>query len=236
MPATTIPGATTVRALKAYVAVPVGEGPWPGVVVIHEAFGLTDDTRAQADRLAAAGFLAVAPNLFTAGGVRCLRSTFSSMLNGTGPAFGDIDATRRWLAAREDCTGRVGVIGFCMGGGFALAAASTGFAASATNYGRLPKNAPEVLRGACPIVASYGGSDRALPGAAAKLETMLTDLGVTHDVTEYPGAGHSFLNETTGPLAALLKVAGIGHHQPSADVAWKRILAFFDSHLERTAP
>lgn len=235
MPATTVPGATTVSSLKAYIAVPTGAGPWPGVVVIHEAFGLTDDTRAQADRLAAAGYLAVAPNLFSAGGVRCLRSTFDAMLNGTGPAFGDIDATRRWLAAREDCTGRVGVIGFCMGGGFALATASTGFHASAPNYGRLPRNAPDVLRGACPIVASYGGSDRTLRGVAAKLETMLTDLGVTHDVKEYPGAGHSFLNESTGPLASLLKVAGIGHHQPSADDAWKRILAFFDTHLAHPA-
>lgn len=231
VPETTIPGATTVGSLDAHIAVPDGAGPWPGVVVLHEAFGLNADTRAQADRLAAAGYLAVAPNLFSAGGVRCLRSTFSAMLAGRGPAFGDIEATRAWLAARPDCTGRVGVIGFCMGGGFALAAASRGFDAAAPYYGRLPRDAREILAGACPIVAGYGGSDLSLRGAAATLEGLLTELGVVHDVTEYPGAGHSFLSTVEGPLASVMKVVGIGPHQPSADDAWRRILAWFGTYL-----
>jgi carboxymethylenebutenolidase len=232
VPATTIPGAATVAALDAYLAVPDGPGPWPGVVVVHEAFGLNDDTRAQADRLAAAGYLAVAPDLFTAGGVRCLRSTFSAMLAGEGPAFGDIDATRSWLVARADCTGRVGIIGFCLGGGFALAAASRGFDAAAPNYGRLPRNAREILVGACPVVASYGGADRTLRGAAGRLDALLTELDVVHDVREYPGAGHSFLSTVEGPAAALMKVVGIGPHQPSADDAWARILGWFTTHLK----
>ncbi|GAA2544856.1 dienelactone hydrolase family protein [Pseudonocardia hydrocarbonoxydans] len=201
MPATTIPGATTVRSLDAHIAVPDGAGPWPGVVVLHEAFGLNADTRAQADRLAAAGYLAVAPNLFSAGGVRCLRSTFSAMLAGRGPVFGDIEATRTWLAARPDCTGR------------------------------LPRDAREILAGACPVVAGYGGSDLSLRGAAATLEDLLTELGVVHDVTEYPGAGHSFLSTVEGPLASVMKVVGIGPHQPSADDAWRRILAWFGTYL-----
>lgn len=235
MPATTIAGATTVSSLEAYLAVPDGAGPWPGVVVIHEVFGLNDDTRAQADRLAAAGYLAVAPNLFSAGRLRCLRSTFSAMLAGEGPAFGDIEATRAWLAARVDCTGRVGVIGFCLGGGFALATASRGFAAAAPNYGRLPKNAREILVGACPIVASYGGSDPSLRGAAGQLEGLLTEFEVVHDVKEYPGAGHSFLSTVQGPVASLMKVVGVGPHQPSADDAWARILAWFGTHLAAPA-
>ncbi len=97
VPTTIIPGAATAPELRAHLAVPpVGDGPWPGVVVLHEAYGLTDDIRQQADRLAAAGYLAVAPDLFTAGGaLRCLRSTVAAVISGQGPAFGDIDATRR---------------------------------------------------------------------------------------------------------------------------------------------
>jgi carboxymethylenebutenolidase len=89
-----------------------------------------------------------------------------------------------------------------------------------------------VLAGACPVVASYGGRDRALPGAAERLETRLRATGVEHDVKEYPDAGHSFLNRHAfGPTAPLLRVAGVGYHGPSAEDAWGRILRFFDEHL-----
>ncbi len=119
---------------------PVGDGPWPAVVVLHESFGLTDDIRQQAERLAAAGYLAVAPDLYTAGG--------------------------RWR------------------------------------------------------------------GTAGKLDAALERAGVAHDVQEYPGAGHSFLNRHDfGPGGALLRVAGVGYHGPSAEDAWRRILRFFDEQL-----
>jgi carboxymethylenebutenolidase len=222
MPPTRIPGAATAAELDGYLAVPpVGAGPWPGVVVVHEVFGLNDDTRQQADRLAAAGYLAVAPNLFTAGGaLRCMRSTFSSLMRAEGPPFEDLEAARSWLAARPDCTGRVGIVGFCMGGGFALLAAPRGFDVAAPNYGPLPR----------------ADLEKVLPGAAAKVERVLTDLGVEHDVKEYPEAGHSFLNRhNTGPFGVLEKVAGLAYHHPSAEDAWGRILRFFDRHLRPAA-
>lgn len=236
MPSISIPGAASAPAVTGHLAVPaVGVGPWAGVVVLHEAFGLTDDTRQQADRLAAAGYLALAPDLFSSGGaIRCLRSTFSALTSGQGAAFGDIEASRALLAERPDSTGKVGVLGFCMGGGFALMAATRGFDAAAPNYGALPSNAEEVLRGACPIVASYGRRDPGLRGTAGRLERTLTDLQVEHDVKEYPNAGHSFMNRhNAGPLSALERVAGFAYHQPSAEDAWQRILRFFDLHLRR---
>ncbi|MGH2969899.1 MAG: dienelactone hydrolase family protein, partial [Solirubrobacteraceae bacterium] len=133
MPTITIPGGASGPELKAHLAVPpVGDGPWAGVVVLHEAFGLNDDIRQQADRLAAAGYLAVALDLYSAGGAwRCVVATFRSVMAGEGKAFDDIDVARRWLGARPDCSGRVGVIGFCLGGDFALATAARGFDASA---------------------------------------------------------------------------------------------------------
>jgi carboxymethylenebutenolidase len=160
-----LPGSST-PSLRAHLAVPAGDGPWPGVVVLHEVFGLTADLRRQADRLAAAGYLAVAPDLYSAGGaVRCLLATFRAL-----------------------------------------------------------------NRGACPVVASYGRRDPGLRGAAARLESTLTALGVEHDVREYEDAGHSFLNRH-GPLTAVERVVGSGFHEPSAKDAWERILAFFDRTL-----
>ena len=229
MPATTLPG-----DVKAHLAVPpVGDGPWPGVVVLHESFGLNDDIRQQADRLAAAGYLALAPDLFSDGGrLRCLRATFRAAMSGRGKAFDDIETARTWLAGHESCTGRVGVIGFCLGGGFALLTAARGFDASAPNYAHLPKDLDGALDGACPVVASYGGKDKTLRGTAATLEAGLEHAGVEHDVHEYPDAGHSFLNRhDLGPGGALLRVAGIGYHDPSAEHAWGRILRFFEVHL-----
>src|ERR1700733_8390476 len=99
--------------LGAYLAVPRGSGPWPGVIVVMDALGLSDDIREQADRLAAAGYLALAPALFSGRGVRCVLATMQASRTGTGSAYGDIEAARDVLAAREDCTGRIGVIGFC---------------------------------------------------------------------------------------------------------------------------
>jgi carboxymethylenebutenolidase len=219
--------------LGAYLAVPRGSGPWPGVVVIMDAVGLSDDIRNQADRLATAGYVAFAPDLYSGRGIKCVLATLQASRSGTGQAYGDIEAARAWLAAREDCTGKVGSIGFCMGGGFALLSAPRGFAAASVNYGEVPKDAVEKLAGACPIVGSYGKRDRTLKGRAQRLEQALTTLGVDHDIKEYPDAGHSFLNRiNTGPLLGpAVHFLGFDYHHPSAEDAWRRILDFFDAHL-----
>ncbi len=229
-----VPGGVSTPLLRAHLSVPPGGGgPWPGVVVLHELLGLTDDIRRQNDRLAGAGFLAVAPDLFSAGGaLRCLRATFGALTSGHGAAVDDVLAVRDWLTGRPDCAGPVGVLGFCMGGGFALLLAARGFDAAAPSYGPLPREARTVLAGACPVVASYGRRDPMLRGVAGRLESVLTELGVEHDVKEYPDAGHSFLNQhRTGPFASLERVAGLGHDPVAADDAWARMLAFFDHHL-----
>lgn len=232
VPALTYPAAS--GELRAYLSMPPGAGPWPGVVVIHESLGLTDDIRQQADRLAAGGYLAFAPDLYSGRGIRCVIATMGASRSGQGPVYEDIDAARRWLVERGDCTGRVGIIGFCMGGGFALLSAPKyEFAAASVNYGEVPEDAIERLGGACPIVASYGRRDRTLRGRADRLERALSDLGVPHDVKEYPDAAHSFMNRFNlgwafGPL---LHVAGFDYHHPSAEDAWRRILAFFAEHL-----
>ncbi len=226
----------TSERLSAYVARPSTPGPWPGVVVIHEAFGVDDVMRRQADRLASAGYLAVMPDLFTHGGPRrCLWATLAALKKGEGRSFTDIEAARAWLVDADDCTGKIGVIGFCMGGGFALMVASGGgYKVTAANYGVVPSDPDGALAGACPVVASYGGRDRALKGAAGKLEASLDRVGVPHDVKEYPAAGHSFLNDgPAGPrwMQPLLKVTNVGPEPESARDAWARIESYFDQHL-----
>ena len=227
-------------SLRGYLAVPEGEGPFPAVVMIHEVFGLDDQTRRHADRLARAGYLTLALDLFSDGGRRrCLVGTMRAMAAGTGRPFIDIATARTWLAASELGNGKTGVIGFCMGGGFALLVARDGFDAASVNYGRLPGNEQEdlveAMRGACPIVANYGGADKGLKGAAARLDSALGQLGIEHTVKEFPTAGHAFLNdEELGPalLRPLMRVMGVGPDPESSPEAWQRIEDHFARYLK----
>jgi carboxymethylenebutenolidase len=223
------------QPLRGYLASPPGTGPWPGVVMIHEIFGLDEVMRGHADRLAGFGYLTLAVDLFSAGSTaRCLVATMTAMMRGRGRAFADISAAHDYLAGSPECNGKIGVIGFCMGGGFALLTANNGFDAAAVNYGQLPRHLDEKVVGACPIVGSYGGRDPSLRGAARRLDAALDKAGVTHDVKEYPAASHAFLNDAeAGPraLRPLLRVAGIGPEPDSAKDAWNRIEKFFATYL-----
>ncbi|MEA2383781.1 MAG: carboxymethylenebutenolidase [Solirubrobacteraceae bacterium] len=237
MPETTL--STVAGEVGAYLAVPAGEPPWPGVVVLHELYGLDADIRGHADRFAARGYLALAPDLFSFRRPKatCVLAAFRALSKRSGPAFAAIEAARDAIARRADATGRVGVIGFCMGGGFALLAAPRGwFAASSVNYGVVPKDAAELLRGSCPIVASYGAKDRMMQGAADRLDAALAANAVDRDVREYPGASHSLLNRHTGTVPMLIdRIAGIGYDEPAAQDALRRIDAFFDRHVAERA-
>jgi len=213
------------------VSVPEGQGPWPGAVVVHDAISYGPDNESTSARIAAAGFIAITPNLYSRGGrVRCVTRVMRELLTQRGRAFDDILAARDHIRSMPECTGSVGVVGFCMGGQFALVLAPKGFGASAPFYGTpLPRHLSETLDGACPIVASFGRRDPLGIGAPARLRKAAGDKGIAADIKVYPDAGHAFANKLPGQ--PLLRITGFGYDDAATEDAYGRVFAFFNQHL-----
>jgi carboxymethylenebutenolidase len=173
------------------------------------------------------------------GFVFCVRSIFHDLIARNGPTFteiasADIECAREWLSLQPGCNGSTGIIGFCMGGAFALMLASgRGFSASSVNYGgKLPADVDNFLATACPIVASYGAKDPWNKGVADQLEHALERALVPHNVKEYPDAGHSFMNDHQSVFFKILRFAAIAYDEPATVDARRRIAAFFHTHLQ----
>lgn len=226
------------KGLTGLIGVPEGTGPWPGVVILHEVFGIDDEMRKHVVRMAELGYLALMPNLYTEGGMRrCISATMRSLSSGEGRAYADIESARQTLIADARCTGKVGVLGFCMGGGFALMTVDTGFDVAAVNYGPLPKDLDAAIENSCPIVTSYGKKDITIKNGTALLDEALTRKKIPHDSKEYPNAGHVFMNDKlNGPaiIRPLVRVMNFGPEPESAKDAWGRVEAFFTKYLVKS--
>ncbi|MCX2932776.1 dienelactone hydrolase family protein [Mycobacterium sp. CVI_P3] len=226
-------------SLRGYLAIPDGDGPWPGVVVVHDVLGMTADLKRITDRFAASGYLAIAPSLYDGPRpkIKCVVGTVRAHFTGRGLSYDNLLAAREYLISDSRCTGRVGLAGFCMGAGFCLQLAPGGlFDATAPSYAILPKDADK-LEQSCPVVGSFGAKDPIVArDTADKLEAVLTRGDVPHDIKKYPRAGHSFMNEhpLPAPIRLVAGIAGIAYSAPEAEDAWQRILAFFAEHLAAT--
>lgn len=232
---TTISITTPDGPIDALLGTPEDAGPWPGVVVIHDAIGYGPDNESISTRIAAAGYLAITPNLYSRGGrARCITRVFRELLTQRGRALDDILAARDHLLAHPQCTRTVGIVGFCMGGQFALIMGPKGFAASAPFYGTpLPRRLDETLDASCPIVASFGRRDPMGIGAPAKLRKVVQAKNIPADIKVYPEAGHSFANQL--PAQPLMRITGFGYDEAATADAWSRVFTFFGQHLRPEA-
>jgi carboxymethylenebutenolidase len=215
--------------MRAYFAAPSAGDPAPGVVVVHEIFGLDQNIRDIAGRFAAAGYAALAVDLFsTANRVMCMARIFHGMLIRplTNGVVGDLRAALDHLATLPGVdAGKLGVIGFCMGGTYALqlACVAENLRAASVFYGQNPRPLEALVR-ACPVVGSYPERDFTA-SAARQLEPILEQNHIPHDIKIYPGARHSFFNDT-----------GAAYDAEAAEDAWRRTMAFFHSHLRGVTP
>ena len=233
MPVRSVAGIRTVKTravegsdLKGggHLAVPDGHGPHPGVVVIHEAYGLNANIKEITGRFAEHGYTALAVDLFSdRNKLVCMARYMTGMLAGSVQRYGiaDLKAGLTYLAGLPEVDPqRIGAIGFCMGGGFAIAWACTDsrLKAIAPFYGANPRPLGAVAR-LCPVVGSYPEKDFTA-GAGRALDRALDEHGVARDIKIYPGASHSFFNDSSR-----------AYDKAAADDSWNRVMGFFGEHL-----
>ncbi len=208
----------------AYLARPEGDGPFPAVLVIHEIFGLNDNIKNITERFANEGYVALAIDLF---GERnravcifnVIRSQlFSPLENGS---VRELKSALTYLGTQSGVdAARVGAVGYCMGGGLAIAWACTDnrLQAIAPYYGANPRPLEAVKR-SCPVVGSYPDKDFTTE-AGHKLDVELSKDNIVHDIKIYPNTQHSFFNDT-----------GRTYNAEAAQDSWSRVLTFFGEHL-----
>ncbi len=224
MPSETVAIPIDSGALGGFYARPEGPGPWPAVVVIHEILGLNDNIRDVVRRFASEGYAALAVDLFQGRNrAVCMARFLAGMLFNSldHGAIRDLRTALTYLGERPEVVpDRLGAIGFCMGGSFAIAWACTDdrLKVIAPYYSMNPRPLEAVSR-ACPVVGSFPEDDFTAAGAK-RLEEELARHAIPHDIKIYPGARHSFFNDR------------MRNHDPAASAdAWRRTLAFFGERL-----
>ena len=221
---------TLPKDASGYLALPPGQGKHGAIVVIQEWWGLNDWIRANTDRFAQQGYVALAVDLYRG------KSTSSpdeahELMRGMPEdrAMGDLETAFQWLAARPDVDpGRIGSIGWCMGGGYSLALAveEPKLRAAVVNYGRLVTAPEKIAKIHAALLGNFGGQDRGIEAADVRaFETQLKKTDTDVDIKIYDADGHAFMNPNNAK----------GYDEASAKDAWARIDAFFTRTLGAAA-
>lgn len=222
----TVPSPQGNTEIRGYLVRPASaSGKLPGVLVVHENRGLNPYIEDVARRLATSNFIAFAPDGLTSVG------GYPGSDEKGGQLFGQVDrnkmledfiAAARWLKARPDCTGKIGVVGFCFGGGVANQLAvriGPDLSAAVPFYGAQPE-AADVAKIKAPLLIQYAGLDTRINGGWPAYEEALKANHVNYQAYTYEGANHGFHNDTTPR-----------YDEAAAKLAWKRTIDFFNQHL-----
>lgn len=225
----TVHFASTPGEGEGYLVLPGTKGKHPAVIVIQEFWGLNDWVRDQADRFAKQGYVALAPDLYR-GKSTTDPNVGHELMRGLPEdrAVADLKGAFDYLASRSDVDpSRIGVIGWCMGGGYALqlAIAEPRIAAAVINYGHLVTDPNTISTIRPPILGNFGANDRGIPPDDVRaFDAALKSAGKQSDIKIYPGAGHAFMNPNNKG----------GYVKAAANDAWSRIDAFFARTLKRS--
>ena len=223
--AISVPRANGNGEMESFLAKPEGAGPFPGVIVIHEIFGLNDNIREIAGQFAEQGYAAFGVDLFSnRNRMVCMMQIMYGMLIRplNNSMLADLKSYVAFLQKQSNVdANRIGAVGFCMGGTYALQLAITdkGMKAASVFYGMNPKPL-EAVAEACPVIGSYPDKDFTTK-AARELEVSLTKYHVPHDIKIYDNTQHSFYSQQRTPFEV----------DASKD-AWQRMLSFFQEHLK----
>jgi carboxymethylenebutenolidase len=216
-------------ALRGYVAHPAeGHEGLPGLLVVHEWWGLNDEVRAMTRRLAGEGYLALAVDLYegqVATDREAARAAMTATLDRPARLLANLRAAARDL--REDGKApKLGVVGWCFGGGWALRAAvdlADTIDAAVVYYGRTTADPQELAKLRAPLLGLFGALDRGIPLEGVRaMEAELAKLGKRATIVVYPDADHAFANPT-----------GTRYQAAAAEDAWRRTFEFFAAHLGR---
>lgn len=215
-----VPGDSLTRG---YLAVPEGEGPFPALILIHEWNGLVDRVRQVADAFAAHGYVALAADVYQ-GRTGADRDENMALVQearaNPDRLIANLDAAQRYLRERPDVSGKVGVMGWCFGGGVALSYALGGeqHEATAIFYGSLVEDPAELARLSHPVYGTFAEMDQGIPPEQVdRFAAVLDSLGIDNDIHIYDAVNHGFwLRVDQDPTV---------REGPATD-AWSRLIAF----------
>jgi carboxymethylenebutenolidase len=223
----TVPSPQGNGNIRGYLVHPANaSGKLPAVLVVHENRGLNPYIEDVARRLGTSGFMALAPDgLTSVGGYPGDDEKGAKMFGEVdrGKMAADFVAAARWLKGRSDCTGKIGVVGFCFGGGVANNLAvqlGSDLAAAVPFYGGQP-SAADAAKIKAPLLIHYAGLDTRINGGWPAYEEALKANHVTYTMHMYEGANHGFHNDTTPR-----------YDEAAAKTAWQRTLDFFNKNLK----